>query len=86
MSTPGGRPRYKQAILAMSAEHPNWTQQQIADAVGCHRRTVSYHLSDRIRDARLAEVRKYTATEHGRAKRRKAAAKWRNDNRELVQV
>jgi predicted ArsR family transcriptional regulator len=77
MGTPGGRPRYKQAITAISAEHPKWTHQQIADAVGCHRRTVGYHLSAEVRAARLAEVRRYTATEHGRTKRRKGAAKRR---------
>lgn len=83
MRNPGGRPRFKQAIVALHAGHPDWTQRQIADAAGCHAATVRYHLNAESRAATLAAVSRYAASEHGSAKRVKAGAKWRKDNGDL---
>lgn len=39
------------AILTLRAEHPNWTQQQIADALGLSQPLVRYYLSPNCKAA-----------------------------------
>lgn len=78
------RPVYRDRILALRALHPDWTQRQIADAVGCHIRTVHYNLSEKARANERKRQKLYRSRPEIAAARTERSRKWAEDNPEVI--